>query len=122
MNQSRWISIILVLLLSGCATPSNRSTMPWQGVNNYLYVNPIAEGRYMLEEYQTTHEGLKKLLEDQMAMGLDPEVVIYAPLRKNYRTQAKIAMLAENLGLKVYRYGPFGHLDIDSQTLLELAD
>jgi hypothetical protein len=118
----RIIFVLFLLVLTGCTGQATRSSSAWSSSDTYLYVEPLTPGFYKLDEFNTTHEGLKQLLESNIAMGVTPEIVIYAPLKKNYAAQAQIAILAEELGLKVYRYRPFGHLEIDSATLLDWAD
>lgn len=114
-------SLILMLFISACSSQATRSSSAWSSQDEYMYIAPISAGLYELDEFNITHEGLKQLLEANIAMGMQPDIVIYAPLKKNYALQAEIAKLAEDLGLNVYRYGPFGHLEIDSATLLEYA-
>ena len=113
--------LLVSALMTGCATPSNYSSMPWETDSASLYVTPVSDSRFQVDNYVTTREGLKVLFEHQIAMGLAPEVVIDAPLKFNYQAQAQIAMLAEELGLTVYQRGFLVNTGTDSQTLIERA-
>lgn len=120
---------ILLLVVSACAQPAHKNTMPWQLSVAYTEIRIVAPNQYLLDGLFFERRGLNHWLTERQQAGLTLPLLLTSSdemnllTRRNYFEMATIAETAEKLGFEIY-YSSAGLIQYktSSQELLALAD
>ena len=102
------IVISLLVLLSACAQPAHKNTMPWQLSVAYTEITMVAPNQYLLDGLFYEYDSLKHWLQQRHRAGLQMPLLLTSSdemnffKRRNYFEMAAIAQTAEELGFEIY--------------------
>ena len=103
MKHQLLLSVLCLMMITGCASPSTPQTLPWQQPLQQFSIKPIAPGLFQMDQFVVTYEGFEIMLTLELEKGNLPSVVIQKnPFLTVYEEEVRIAKLAESKGLPVY--------------------
>ena len=124
-----FIFVACLWLVSACAQPAHKNTMPWNLSVSTTEINMVAPNKYLIDGLYYELASLKHYLAQRHQAGIRMPIVLTSPdelnllTRRNYFEMASIAKIAEALDLEVYySRAHLVHLQTSSLELLSLSD